>query len=92
MRLTKFFIPDDASISEAHSSPMLTSRGSKSATPSPVAPNSRRGTSSASSQEWLNNEDDIDRLVTLHQNRNSLSSLGVCIFNITSLVKAEKFV
>lgn len=57
---------------------MLVSRVSKSATPSPVAPSSRRGgTSSLSSQEWLNNEDDIDRLVTMHQNRSSLSSLGV---------------
>lgn len=58
---------------------MLTTRGNKSATPSPVAPSSRRGTGSASSQEWLNNEDDIDRLVTMHQNRSSLSSLGVII-------------
>lgn len=58
---------------------MLVSRSSsKSATPSPVAPDSRRGTGSVSSQEWQNNEDDIDRLVAMHhQTRSSLSSLGV---------------
>lgn len=71
---------DDANISEAHSSPMLASRAnsSKSATPSPVAPSSRRGTGSISSQEWQSNDDDIDRLVAMHhQTRSSLSSLGV---------------
>ncbi|XP_064212503.1 uncharacterized protein LOC664073 isoform X2 [Tribolium castaneum] len=71
---------DDVSISEAHSSPMLTSRnGSKSATPSPVAPGSRRGTGSVSSQDWsnVNADDDIDRLVVIHQTRSSLSSLGM---------------
>lgn len=67
---------DDVSISEAHSSPMLASRnGSKSASPSPVAPNSRRTT--GTKQEWQNNDDDIDRLVVLHHQRSSLSSLGV---------------
>ncbi|ENN77007.1 hypothetical protein YQE_06501, partial [Dendroctonus ponderosae] len=68
----------DVSLSEAHSSPMLASRtGTKSATPSPVAPGSRRKTLSVSSQEWPTNEDDIDRLVSMHHNRSSLSSLGV---------------
>ncbi|KAJ3667174.1 hypothetical protein Zmor_002574 [Zophobas morio] len=69
----------DVSISEAHSSPMLASRnGSKSATPSPVAPGSRRGTGSVSSQDWasVTADDDIDRLVVMHQ-RSSLSSLGL---------------
>lgn len=75
MYLLVFTISDDVSLSEAHSSPLLVSRGSKSATPSPVALSSRRGTSS--SQEWNSNEEDIDRLVALH-NRSSLSSLGVC--------------
>ena len=71
---------DDVSLSEAHSSPMLASRtGSKSATPSPVAPGSRRKTSSISNQEWHSNEDDIDRLVSMHHNRTSLSSLGVSV-------------
>ncbi|ERL85353.1 hypothetical protein D910_02773 [Dendroctonus ponderosae] len=57
---------------------MLASRtGTKSATPSPVAPGSRRKTLSVSSQEWPTNEDDIDRLVSMHHNRSSLSSLGV---------------
>nr|XP_023023057.1 uncharacterized protein LOC111511278 [Leptinotarsa decemlineata] len=65
---------DEASISEAHSSPMLATRnGSKSATPSPLAPSSRRHT--GSSQEWHNDED-IDRLVGLH-GRTSLSTLGL---------------
>ncbi|KAH1005526.1 hypothetical protein HUJ04_006486 [Dendroctonus ponderosae] len=69
---------DDVSLSEAHSSPMLASRtGTKSATPSPVAPGSRRKTLSVSSQEWPTNEDDIDRLVSMHHNRSSLSSLGL---------------
>ncbi|XP_060527317.1 uncharacterized protein LOC132702588 isoform X2 [Cylas formicarius] len=69
---------DDVSLlSEAHSSPMLATRGSKSATPSPVAPSARRKTSSISSQEWPTHEDDIDRLVALHHNRSSLSSLGL---------------
>ncbi|CAH1134883.1 unnamed protein product [Ceutorhynchus assimilis] len=69
---------DDVSLSEAHSSPMLASRsGSKSATPSPVAPGSRRKAASVSSQEWPTNEDDIDRLVSMHHNRSSLSSLGL---------------
>lgn len=60
---------------------MLASRAnsSKSATPSPVAPSSRRGTGSISSQEWQN-DDDIDRLVAMHhQTRSSLSSLGVSV-------------
>lgn len=76
------FFLDDVSISEAHSSPMLASRnGSKSATPSPVAPGSRRGTGSLSSQDWssVNADDDIDRLVVMHHTRSSLSSLGVFI-------------
>ncbi|XP_022919402.2 uncharacterized protein [Onthophagus taurus] len=69
---------DDSSISEAHSSPMLASRGGiKSASQSPIAPSSRRTTGSVSSQEWRSNEDDIDKLVTVHHNRSSLSSLGL---------------
>jgi synaptotagmin-like protein len=59
---------------------MLASRnGSKSATPSPVAPSSRRGTASVPSQDWpnVNADDDIDRLVVMHQTRSSLSSLGL---------------
>lgn len=76
-------VTDDVSMTEAHSSPMLTSRnGSKSATPSPVAPGSRRGTGSVSSQDWsnINADDDIDRLVGMHQTRSSLSSLGVSYY------------
>lgn len=72
------FFADDVTITESSSSPMLVSRGgSKSATPSPVAHNPRRGTGSVSSQEWPSNEEDIDRLVAIHHNRSSLSSLGV---------------
>ena len=60
---------------------MLASRGSsKSASPSPVPPSSRRGTGSVSSQEWRSNEDDIDKLVAIHHTRSSLSSLGVSMF------------
>lgn len=84
-------VPDDVSISEAHSSPMLASRAnsSKSATPSPVAPSSRRGTGSISSQEWQN-DDDIDRLVAMHhQTRSSLSSLGVSILWTVCLLKYQ---
>lgn len=78
------FFLDDASISETNSSPMLVTRGlSKSATPSPVAHSSRRDTGSISSQEWHSNEEDIDRLVAIHHNRSSLSSLGVSITRIT---------
>lgn len=81
---------DDVSISEAHSSPMLASRAnsSKSATPSPVAPSSRRGTGSISSQDWQSTtDDDIDRLVAMHhQTRSSLSSLGVSIFHFIYLM------
>ncbi|XP_066246209.1 uncharacterized protein [Euwallacea similis] len=70
--------PDEISLSEAHSSPMLTSRsGSKNTTPSPVALESRRKTASLSSQEWSNHEDDGDRLMSLNQTRSSLSSLGL---------------
>ncbi|KAL1513820.1 hypothetical protein ABEB36_003173 [Hypothenemus hampei] len=69
---------DELSLSEAHSSPMLTSRtASKSATPSPIAPGSRRKTQSVSSQEWPLNEDDADRLATLQQNRVTLSTFGL---------------
>ncbi|XP_050297159.1 uncharacterized protein LOC126736703 isoform X2 [Anthonomus grandis grandis] len=75
---------DDVTLSEAHSSPMLASSrvttvlsGSKSATPSPVSYGSRRKTASMPSQEWPAHDDDIDRLVTMHQNRASLSSLGL---------------
>lgn len=85
-----FHFTDDTSISEAHSSPMLVSRNnsSKSATPSPVAPSSRRGTGSISSQEWQSNEDDIERLVVIHhQTRSSLSSLGVSILFSCQLAK-----
>lgn len=72
-----FFVTDDVTITETTSSPMLVNRGgSKSATPSPVAHNARRG-GSLSSQEWHSNEEDIDRLVAIHHNRSSLSSLGV---------------
>lgn len=70
---------------------MLVSRSSsKSATPSPVAPGSRRGTGSVSSQEWQNNEDDIERLVAMHhQTRSSLSSLGVSTLDELNLYNIE---
>ncbi|KAF5307341.1 hypothetical protein FQR65_LT07058 [Abscondita terminalis] len=72
-------LSDDASLSEtANSSPMLHAKGiSKSATPSPVSRSSRIDVSTKSSQEWRSNDEDIDRLVAIHTNRSSLSSLGL---------------
>lgn len=56
---------------------------SKSASPSPiVGAGGRKGPGSVSSGEWPPSpEEDIDRLVAIHQQRSSLSSsLGVSIF------------
>lgn len=74
---------DDVSIADSNSSPIvgLRSGSSKSGSPSPIHGNTlSRGSGSISSSDWQNNEDDIDRLVAMHQNRSSLSSLGVSIF------------
>lgn len=70
---------DDVSITESNSSPIVGPKsGSKSASPSPIHGNTlTRGTGSVSSADWQSNDDDIDRLVAMHQNRSSLSSLGV---------------
>jgi hypothetical protein len=61
---------------------------SKSASPSPVVgASSRKGPGSVSSGEWPPSpEEDIDRLVAIHQQRSSLSSLGVSIPNSGSLL------
>ncbi|KAJ9595826.1 hypothetical protein L9F63_012981, partial [Diploptera punctata] len=66
----------DASISE-EMSPALVPSHSKSASPSPiVGVGGRKGPGSVSSGEWPPSpEEDIDRLVAIHQ-RSSLSSLG----------------
>lgn len=70
---------DDVSTTESNSSPIVCPRNaSKSASPSPIHGNTfTRGTGSVSSADWPGNDDDIDRLVAMHHNRNSLSSLGV---------------
>lgn len=81
MQLIFCSFADDVSISEAHSSPMLTPRSAKSATPSPVAHKSAR---SLGSQEWQHNEEDIDHLVAIHSKRNSLSNLGVSLTPISA--------
>lgn len=75
-----FFLTDDASISEEIASVVLPPH-SKSASPSPiVGAGGRKGPGSVSSGEWpLSPEEDIDRLVAIHQQRSSLSSLGVSI-------------
>lgn len=74
---------DDVSIADSNSSPVVGVRGSKSASPSPVHSGAlARGSGSISSADWQTNEDDIDRLVAMHQNRTSLSSLGVSSFKI----------
>jgi hypothetical protein len=72
------FLTDDASISEEISSVVLPPH-SKSASPSPVVgAGGRKGPGSVSSGEWPPSpEEDIDRLVAIHQQRSSLSSLGV---------------
>ena len=59
---------------------------SKSASPSPiVGAGSRKGPGSVSSGEWPPSpEEDIDRLVAIHQQRSSLSSLGVSILDTGS--------
>lgn len=74
------FLTDDASISEEISSIVLPSH-SKSASPSPiVGAGVQKGPGSVSSGEWPPSpEEDIDRLVAIHQQRSSLSSLGVSI-------------
>jgi len=64
------------SLPEAQSSPLLTSRATKSATPSPVAHKSKKAQLKSSDPDWGNqNDEDIDRLVAIH--RSSLSSLGL---------------
>lgn len=80
-----FHVADDASISEDIPSVVLPPH-SKSASPSPiVGAGSRKGPGSVSSGEWPPSpEEDIDRLVAIHQQRSSLSSLGVSILNIGS--------
>lgn len=51
---------------------------------SSTSPVASRG--SASSDPWPSQSDeDIDRLVALHRNRNSLSSLGVCILKLNNI-------
>lgn len=83
IKLYFLFFPDDISLSELNTSPLLIrprSGSSKSATPSPAPSNRSRGHSSVSSAEWPpSNEDDIDRLVAIHQSKSGLSTLGVCI-------------
>ena len=74
-------VTDDASISE-EIPPVVLPPHSKSASPSPiVGAGGRKGPGSVSSGEWPPSpEEDIDRLVAIHQ-RSSLSSLGVSTFN-----------
>lgn len=80
-----FYLVDDASVSE-DIPPVVLPPHSKSASPSPiVGAGSRKGPGSVSSGEWPPSpEEDIDRLVAIHQQRSSLSSLGVSILNIGS--------
>jgi len=81
-----FHVADDVSISEDIPSVVLPPH-SKSASPSPiVGAGSRKGPGSVSSGEWPPSpEEDIDRLVAaIHQQRSSLSSLGVSILNTGS--------
>lgn len=44
-----------------------------------LSPNHQKASPSSSADPWPSHDEDIDRLVAMHQNRhNSLSSLGVC--------------
>ena len=81
-----FHVADDTSVSEDIPS-VVPPPHSKSASPSPiVGAGSRKGPGSVSSGEWPPSpEEDIDRLVAIHQQRSSLSSLGVSILNTGSL-------
>lgn len=77
---------DDISTTESNSSPVVGPKsGSKSASPSPIHGNTlTRGSGSISSADCQGNDDDIDRLVAMHHNRNSLSSLGVNLNTINN--------
>lgn len=79
---------------EAGKSPIIGNRGNES-TASPKSPSSPAAAaaaatataplSPASTDNWPTpSEEDIDRLVAMHQNRSSLSSLGVSIINFLS--------
>lgn len=74
-------IAEGVSSPEAGKSPIIGNRGNEK-TDSPKSPTSPAGAplSPTSTDNWpAQSDDDIDRLVAMHQNRSSLSSLGVSL-------------
>ena len=73
---------EEANLSENSHSPVLgTRKVTGTLTPTAVHPASSSG---ANADPWpVQSDEDIDRLVAMHQNRhNSLSSLGVGLINV----------
>lgn len=78
MKCFLFFVfSEEINASEAGNSPIIGNRPSaaSSAAPSPIKSGQMSPTTS---EAWpAQSDEDIDRLVAMHQNRSSLSSLGV---------------
>lgn len=76
--LLLIFFSEEANLSENSHSPR---KVTGTLTPTAVHPASSSG---ASTDPWpVQSDEDIDRLVAMHQNRhNSLSSLGVSLINV----------
>ncbi|KAJ4452184.1 hypothetical protein ANN_03702 [Periplaneta americana] len=83
---------DDASISE-EIPPVVLPTHSKSASPSPiVGAGGRKGPGSVSSGEWPPSPDeDIDRMVAIHLQRSSLSSLGQRSDSLASVYSGARY-
>lgn len=71
-----FCFAEELSTSEVVHSPIIGNRNNATASPGAVSPVTH--VSSTSTDPWpAQSDEDIDRLVAMHQNRSSLSSLGV---------------
>lgn len=73
INIISFLFSEESNAIEIGSSPIIGNRDEAPETKSPVSP-----PNVASADPWpAQCDEDIDRLVALHQNRSSLSSLGV---------------
>lgn len=77
------FFTESVSSPEAGKSPIIGNRNDSPASPNqPASPAANK--MSPTSADWpAQSDEDIDRLVAMHQNRSSLSSLGVSLTALT---------
>lgn len=86
-----FWFAEGVSSPEAGKSPIIGSRNDSKASPNPPASPAGNKLSPTSADWPAQSDEDIDRLVAMHQNRSSLSSLGVsnCIWFIITNVNTD---